>query len=162
LIGWLREQIGGRQAIEICAGQGTIGRSLGIVATDSYIQTDPGMMAYYRLLGQHPISPPPDVYKFEANEAVDHFKPQVVVAAYSTQKYIPGDEGPPKIGSSLYGVDELTMLPKIETYINIGNDMTHGDKRLRRQPHDFFRFEWLFTRSSEPQGNHIIIWNNYQ
>lgn len=53
---------------------------------------------------------------------------------------------PKKIGSSVYGVDELAMLPKIETYINIGNDVTHGDKRILKFPHETFRFPWLITR----------------
>jgi hypothetical protein len=158
LIEWLQEQISGRSAIEICSGNGAIGRALNIPRTDSYIQTTPEMMAYYALLSAIPIFPPEDVLKFEANEAVDHFKPEVVLGSYITQKYLPGDENEPKVGSSLYGVDELALLPKVKTYITIGNKLTHGDKRIRKFPHQTFQFPWLFTRSVKPQNNEISVW----
>lgn len=159
LITWIKEKIGDRKAIEICSGNGVIGRALGIVRTDSHVQTTPEMIAYYEAVGQKPISPPKDVYNFEANDAVDFFKPQVVVACYATQKYLPGDEVQ-KVGSSVYGVDELAMLPKIETYINIGTDTSHADKRIRKFKHDLYRFDWLFTRSPDQKLNHICVWNS--
>jgi hypothetical protein len=157
MIEWLRDKVGGRSAIEICAGFGVIGRSLGIPMTDSYMQTSTDMVLYYKSLGQVPISPPQDVLKFEANEAVDHFRPDVVVAAYATQKYLPGDEVA-GIGSSIYGVDELSLLPKVKTYITIGNDVSHGDKRIRRFPHTVHRFDWLFSRSVFSGKNHVVVW----
>jgi hypothetical protein len=159
LIAWIKEKIGGRSAIEICSGNGVIGRALGIVRTDSYIQVQPEMIALYESMGQKPIAPPNDVYRFESNDAVDYFKPQVVVGCYATQKYLPGDERPPKVGSSVYGVDELAMLPKIETYINVGTDTSHGDKRIRKFKHEIYRFDWLFTRSANQKENHICVWN---
>ena len=157
LIDWLREKIAGRSAIEICSGNGAIGRALGIPRTDSYMQTTPEMQAYYALAGQPTIFPPEDVQKFEANEAVDYFKPDVVLGSYITQKYIPSDEG--KVGSSLYGVDELALVPKVKTYIAIGNEISHTDKRVRALPHEKFKFPWLFTRSMEPGRNEISVWS---
>lgn len=160
LIEWLREQVAGRSAIEICSGTGVIGRALGITSTDSYIQTTPDMISYYALLNQQPIFPPQDVLRFEANEAVDYFKPAVVLGSYITQKYLPGDEDAvPKIGSSLYGIDELALLPKVETYIAIGNRVSHGDKRIRKFPHKTHQFPWLFTRSIKPEENEISVWS---
>lgn len=157
LIDWLRDRIAGRSAIEIGAGLGGIGRALGITMTDSHVQTTPVMLAYYRAMGQVPIQPPDDVLKFEANEAIDHFKPEVVVGCYITQKYLPGDEDT-KTGSSVYGVDELVMLPKIKTYLNIGNSSVHHDKRIRNLPHTVYQFDWLFTRSTDPDKNEIVVW----
>lgn len=159
LIAWIKEKIAGRRAIEICSGNGVIGRALGITRTDSYIQTTDAMKLLYEAAGQKTIDPPKDVYKFEANDAVDFFKPKVVVGCYATQKYLSGDEGPPMIGSSVCGVDELTMLPKIETYINVGNDISHADKRIRKFKFETFRFDWLFTRSGDQSKNHICVWN---
>lgn len=159
LIDWLKEQVGGRKAIEICAGTGVIGRALGIPSTDSYIQTSPEMVALYSLWNQHPIFPPSDVHRYEANEAVDHFKPEVVLGSYITQRYLPGDEDEPKVGSSVWGVDELSLLPKVKTYIAIGNKTTHGDKRIRKFPHSSYQFPWLFTRSQKPEENEISVWN---
>jgi len=160
LIDWIKEKIGGRGAIEICSGSGVMGRAIGIPMTDSYVQTEPAMMAYYLAMNQKPIFPANDVQKFEANEAVDYFKPDVVMGCYVTQKYLPGDEGPPAIGSSWYGVDELAMLPKIQTYINVGNHSTHKDKRIRKFPHQVYKFPWLFTRSGSPEQNEIVVWEN--
>ena len=160
LIAWLKDRIAGRRAIEICAGNAATGRALGIVRTDSYIQTDPNMVAFYQVINQHPIEPPKDVDKFEANDAVDVFKPKVVVGCYVTQKYLPGDEGPPSIGSSVYGVDELAMLSKIETYINVGNDISHQDKRIRKFKFEMFRFDWIVTRSGDQSKNHICVWDS--
>jgi hypothetical protein len=159
LIEFFRENIADRTAIEICSGTGVFGRALGIPSTDSYIQTSPEMMTTYLLMGQHPIQPPADVLKFEANEAVDHFKPEVVIACYATQKYLPGDEGPPVIGSSVYGVDEIAMLPKIQTYIHVGNAISHQDKRIRKLPHIRYQKPWVITRSGKPEFNEIVIWN---
>lgn len=157
LITWMKDKIAGRTAIEICSGSGVVGRALGITMTDSYIQTTPEMVAYYTALGQIPIFPAPDVKKLEANEAVDYYKPEVVVGCYVTQKYVDGDEKIP-IGSSLYGIDELAMLPKIKTYINVGNFVTHKDKRIRSLPHKTYQFPWLFTRSGKPEYNEIVVW----
>lgn len=165
MIEWLKDQIRGRSAIEICAGYGAIGRALGIPTTDSYIQTTPEMIALYTKMGQVPIQPPPDVEKLEASEAVEKYKPQVVIAAYATQKYQEGDEGGegrPKVNSSVYGVDELSILPKLEKYINIGNVLSHGDKRILKQFPNFkrYRVPWLFTRSGSPGGNEIVVWGD--
>ena len=159
-IDWLKEQVAGRSAIEICSGTGVIGRAMGIISTDSHIQSSPQMIAYYATIGQMPTFPPEDVLKFEANEAVDYFKPSVVLGSYITQKYLPGDEVEPKVGSSFYGVDELALLPKVETYIAIGNKSTHGDKRIRKLPHTSYQFPWLFTRSVKPEENEISVWNS--
>lgn len=158
LIDWLKAKIAGRSAIEICSGTGVMGRAIGILSTDSYVQTTPEMIAYYEAMNQKPIFPAPDVKKYEANEAVDILKPEVVVGCYVTQKYLPGDEGPPMIGSSWYGVDELAMLPKIKTYINVGNYSTHKDKRIRKLPHTVYQFPWLITRSGKPDQNEIVVW----
>jgi len=160
LIEWIKEKIAGRSAIEICAGTGVMGRAIGITSTDSYIQTTPEMIVYYKALGQQPIFPAIDVKKYEANEAVDAIKPDVVVGCYVTQKYIPGDEKQPVIGSSLYGVDELAMLLKIKTYINVGNYSTHKDKRIRKFPHKVYNYPWLITRASKPEQNEIVIWGD--
>jgi hypothetical protein len=159
LIVWLKDKIAGRKAIEICAGHGSIGRALDIISTDSFMQTMPEVQAYYRLINAPTTNPPSDVYRFEANEAVDTLKPKVVVGGYVTQLYQEGDaEG---IGSSIYGVNELDLVSKIQTYIMIGNEKTHGDKRIfGKYPHEKYKFDWLVTRSIDPSLNCIYIWNN--
>jgi hypothetical protein len=49
LVERLREMIGGRRALEVGAGQGDLGRLLGIPMTDSAQQTTAEMRAYYQM-----------------------------------------------------------------------------------------------------------------
>lgn len=159
LVHWLKEQIGGRRAIEVAAGNGDIGHALGIPMTDSYMQTLPEIVAHYAKLGQPTISPPPAVEKLGANAAVLQHKPQVVIASWMTQKYLPGDERTPKINSSIYGADEVAIVDSVETYIHIGNAGSHFDKRALRRPHKVFAFDWLVSRAIDQRMNNIYVWS---
>lgn len=159
LIVYLKDLIGGRLCVEICAGFGDLGKALGIKSTDSGQQMQPDMMAYMTLLGQRPIKPLPHVEIINANEAVRKYKPEVVIAGFATQLYQKGDESAnPKIGSSIYGVYEQDILKNTKMYIHIGNFLTHGDKRIRVHKHKVFQPDWLVTRSMSPAHNVIFIW----
>lgn len=160
LIIWLKEFIGGRPAIEIGAGMGDLGRLLGIHMTDSAVQAEnPAIRAYYELLRVPPINPPPDVERIEALEAVKKHRPRVVIGAWITQLYESGDEGPPPVGSSVTGVDELAIMPYVEAYVHIGNAVVHKDKRILQKPHEEHRFPFLFSRAFQPEGNVIWVWS---
>lgn len=159
LIDWLRAKIGGRTAIEIGAGHGAIGRALDIPRTDSYVQLSAEMKVYYTIHGQKPTEPPPDVLKFEASAAVANYKPQVVLGGFITQLYQPGDENEPKIGSSVFGVDELAIYEQVETYIVVGNMGPHKDKRLFAKPHEKMYFDWIVTRSLNMENDRIFVWD---
>ena len=152
LINWLYKQIAGRKAIEICAGNGVIGRALGIPITDSYMQTIPEIKAYYESLKQTVIEPPPDVLKFTANDAVRHFKPDVVIGAWVTQLYQKGDTD-----GSVMGVDELEIIAHAK-YIHIGNDRSHGYKLSMRKSHEHHYFDWLVSRGQDQSKNHLGVW----
>lgn len=152
LLGWLSEQIAGRKAIEICAGNGAIGRALGIPRTDSYMLAKPRMAAYYRSLGQEPTTPPPDVQEYGANRAVKHFKPDVVIGAWVTQLWQPGDEE-----GSVAGVDETAIINQAE-YIHVGNDGPHGNKRIMGERHECIRAHWLVSRARDQSKNHMRVW----
>lgn len=154
LIDWIRGKIGERSAIEICAGNGAIGRALGIKATDSYMQTLPQVALLYKTLGQATTTLAPEVEKLEALEAVKKYKPQVVVGSYCTQVGSPGDTE-----ASSFGVDEEAILTYVETYIHVGNQVTHGKKRILKRPHETFQFPWLFGRSFDKKENCIYVWN---
>ena len=71
----------------------------------------------------------------------------------------PGDEGPPKIGSSVHGVDEAKILSRVSTYIHIGNAISHADKRLRREQHKTYRFPWIISRSANAAADVIYVWH---
>lgn len=152
LLNWLATQISGKKAIEICAGNGAIGRLLGITSTDSYMQTKPEIVAYYAALKQIPIKPPADVLKFTANQAVQHYKPEIVIGAWVTQLHKPGDNQ-----GSIEGVDELSIIA-VAKYIHLGNDNTHGYKDSMRLPHKHHRFDWLVSRGQDQSRNHAAVW----
>lgn len=160
LVDWLHDLIGNRQALEICAGMGDLGRQLAIRMTDSAVQvTDPDVMLYYASLRQPPTDPPPDVERIDAVAAVEKYRPRVVIAGWATQLYQAGDEHPPVIASSTYGVDERKILSMVETYVHVGHMAIHRQKRIFDQPHQTFRPSFLFSRGSDPDANVIHVWN---
>lgn len=152
LIRWLQNEIAGRTAIEIGAGRSCLGRLLGITMVDNYMQTWPVIQLFYRATGQVPNKPDEDVLRMDANEAVNHFNPQVVVGAWITQKYVGLGDG------SAWGPDEHEIVLG-RTYIHIGNEATHGSKRIRLRPHRELQFPWLVSRAEDQRLNRIWIWD---
>ena len=156
LVAWLAERIKGKRALEIGAGNGSLGRFLGIPMTDSYQQVDDSFTtAYFRANGLKPTKPAPDVEKEDGENAVRRRKPQVVIAAYVTEKW--ND----KKGQGNYlGVRYPYVIDRCETFILIGNLKTHGDNRAKRLPHEEHFFPWIITRAQYPSLNRILVWHN--
>lgn len=154
LIAWLQEQIGERRAIEIGAGNGALGRALGIPRTDSHVQQTDEMKQRYASLSigaQAPVSYPPDVKRMEALDAVDHYRPHTVVASWVSQKWRPGDEQ-----AFVYGVDEWALLKRVRRYIFIGALSSHDQKRILTRPHETYAPPWLVSRA-EPGIDRIWV-----
>lgn len=128
LVDAVKQEIGNRKAIEIGSGTGCLGRALGIPMTDSHIQARSDIRELYDSIGQPPIKYPPDVLKMDAKEAIEHFKPECVVAAWVTQKWRKGDKD-----GFIYGVNEWDIINKVDKYILIGNFRVHKDKRIMRR-----------------------------
>ncbi len=152
LIDWLRTFIRDRKAIEIGAGNGDLGYHLGIPMVDNYCQQIPEIRLYYELMRQSPTNPRSDVERIDAVTAIKKYRPGVVVGAYITQKYNGG------AGGNMYGPEEEDILGESRCYVHIGNEKTHGDKRIRRHPHQALQFDWLVTRSMRPDSNVIYVW----
>lgn len=156
LIDLLRLEIGGRTAIEIGAGHGSIARALGIPATDSYIQTTPHYRAIYDALKAPIVKPASDVERLDAACAVEKYRPEVVVAAYVTQLWKDHHD----THGHMFGVEEEELLGQVTRYIHVGNYVTHGQKRLLRRPHRVLsKPKGLVTRAAEPEQNAIWIWD---
>ena len=156
LIDYLDKLIGEESAIEICAGNGFIGRELGIPVTDSYQQQDDKeSVLFYKLAGQPTIKYPKDVIKLEANKAVDRFRPHTVLACYATHKWrydtMSGNDK---------GVDFRKLIRKIKRLILVGNTEIHKDNPLMEIPHEEIILPGLITRSARPETNRIFIWEN--
>lgn len=158
LVEFLREHIGS-DALEIGAGNGDLGRHLGIRMTDSAFQTLPDTRLFYELTGQPIIDPPADVERIEGLAAVKKYKPKVVVASWTTQLFKEGDQhAANRIGSSIGGVDELELLRLVDCYFHIGNAGVHRQKRALALKHREVKAPWLVSRSPVPEDNVIYIW----
>ena len=156
LIEFLDGLIGEESAIEICAGNGFIGRELGIPVTDSYQQQDdPATSLLYSLAEQPTIKYPKDVVKLEANKAVDKFRPHTVIACYATHKWrydtMSGNDK---------GVDFQKLLRKVKRLVLVGNTEVHKDNPLMEIPHEEIILPGYITRSAHPETNRIFIWEN--
>jgi hypothetical protein len=155
LVEFLRAEIGGESAIEIGAGHGALGRALGIPMTDSKMQERADIAEIYRNALQAPISYPPDVEKLTALEAVEKYRPRVVIGAWVTHRY---DSKVPERGGNMYGVDESKLLSKkwVRRYLFIGHERVCGQKPILSRRHTTYRFPFLFSRASDPLN---VIWS---
>lgn len=128
-VDFIKEAIAGREAraIEIAAGIGAWAKALGIRATDSYLQRRPDIAAKYREMRQPPAPYGKHVEKLEAIKAVRKYRPLVVVASWATQKFRSDRFC---MRGNADGIDELRLLPMIDSYILVGNSGQHGDKMI--------------------------------
>lgn len=153
LVEWLREFIAGRRAIEVGAGNGHLGRLLGIPMTDSGMQLMPAIANHYRALGQAPTEPPDCVELLGAEEAVQKYKPQVVVASWVTHRWREGmSEG------NEFGPEEGNIVAAVEAYVHVGNDSVHSQKPIWALPHVKHYHEWLVSRASNEDLSHVAVW----
>ncbi len=151
LIDFLRNEIGELKAIEIGAGNGSIGRSLGIPLTDNRVQERPKVKLYYDTMGQPTVTYPSDIIKLGGNVAVERMKPDVVIASWVTGKDI----------GNHYGIQETKIVRAVKKYIHIGNELTHAAKLiLTRFDYKIIQEDWLVSRSMEKHKNVIYLINN--
>jgi hypothetical protein len=155
LIDWLRARIGTRSAIEIGAGHGQLAAALGIPATDSKMQDDPRVAAWYAAAGQPTVRYGANVQKLDAKEAVRKLQPQVVVASWVTHLYRPARHA---AGGNMFGVNEEDLLSRCEEYIFIGNTQVHAGKSIWSLPHDIVHPDWLYSRAHNGSPEFIAVW----
>jgi hypothetical protein len=146
LVRWLCERIAKRTAIEVGAGNGALGRALYIPATDNYLQCVPEVAQYYLAHGQPLTRYGDTVINLDAHAAVEHFKPQVIIAAWLTHRY---DAKHHELGGSVYGPDESQLIAACEEYIFIGNERVHAAKPIWRthEAVEVLQPPWLYSRA---------------
>jgi hypothetical protein len=159
LILWLREKIANRKTIEIGAGAGDLAYHLGIPATDNRMQERPEIKFHYTMTGQPVIHYPDFVQNLDAVDAVTQHQPDVVVAAWVTQ-WIDPNLPPPPTGGNAWGVKEDKIVETGCTYILIGNQKVHGDKKIMALPHEEYALPFLRSRATYHQLNRVWIWNS--
>lgn len=144
LIEYLAEVIRGKTAIEIGAGIGVIGRSLGIPITDSKMQNWPEVKAHYDLFRQPTIQYPDDVEELDAMDAVRKYKPDIVIGSYITHKWRPGMQ----VGNQ-YGVETVELIKRVPEYYMIGNMETHRHDPAMQYLDGIERYDFLYTRGAK-------------
>ena len=142
-------------AVEICAGTGWIGRSLGIPVTDSRIQEREDVRDMYMRFGAMPIQYPEDVEQLDALSAVRKYEPEFVVASFCTHLF---GTGSLKSGSS-FGVDTRWIVRHCARFYHIGNDDIHRRDPIMKMPHKRLSFPWLVTRGNCAHAR-IYVWEN--
>lgn len=158
LIAFLKEEIGSLRAIEVGAGNGSVGRALGIRMFDSFIQRDdPGVRAHALLMKQEPVIYGSDVNKVEAVDAVRKYKPECVLGCFVTHKHWDikkmGD-----VKGMLIAEDKIVKARSVKKYIVCGNQGVHASKPILDLPHRTIELEGYVTRSQSPELNRIFIW----
>jgi hypothetical protein len=153
LVQWLVEYIDGRSAIEIGAGSGALGRAMAIPMTDNYMQTWPEIKLHYEMNGQATIKYGSDVEMLDAEKAISKYNPEVVVASWVTHKY---NEKLHHLGGNMYSPHEDAII-KNRTYIVVGNRGTHDKKPILSKEHEEYEFDWLYSRSMNP-NNVSYVW----
>lgn len=154
LVDTLDEIIGpDSNAIEICCGNGVIGRELSMPVTDSKIQqVNPEIRNKYIASGQPPVNYPEDVEQLEALEAVEKYKPDTVLACFGTHKWKPGM----KSGFE-FGVDYEEIWKKVNRIILVGNDRIHGENPMMKKKHrEVVKYGFLCRTTKVPTK--IYIW----
>lgn len=147
-----------RNAIEIGAGNGAIGRGLGIVATDSMMQEDPRISQFYAALNQPIVTYGANVRQIDGNAAVESLRPNVVIGAWVTHIY---DQRDPGRGGNMLGIDEWDILRRVKRYIVVGNTIIHGKKPIMPQVNQVIKAPYLFSRSAQySDKNAIFVWDN--
>ena len=163
-IQWLKEQIGDKKAMEICAGNGVVSSELGIIGVDSRIQEKP----YFKKImeekfgkdnGLQTTHPPKDIKRYEAIEAIRVFRPDIVIGCFVTPKG-PRVEASKGIMCNAYGPDMKELFARIEKYIHFGNQNTHFPNPIYELPHTELSFPWLYTRSFDQSLNRVWIWES--
>ncbi|AKO77462.1 hypothetical protein FORC36_5218 (plasmid) [Vibrio vulnificus] len=153
------------KAIEIGSGNGVYGRSLGIIATDNFMQ-DPrkaskfsGVISEYSKLGQEVVPYGDNVIELDGREAVRKYKAETVVCSWVTHKYNPIKM---HLGGNKFGVDFKWILDRNHTkrLILVGNKNTHKNNPIMELPHQEFDLDGqIYSRSAMPELDRVFIWD---
>ena len=62
-------------------------------------------------------------------------------------------------GGNAWGVNERSILEKVDKYIHIGNEVVHNKKPILNKNHRKIKAEWIMSRSKHTNSNVIYIWD---
>lgn len=152
LVEFVRTQIADFRTIEIGAGNGCLGRALGVPLTDNRMQERAHIKRFLAQMKQPPVHYADDVQKLEALTAIKILRAEAAIGSWVTHKWKPGMSD-----GNQWGVDEAVLSCRLKRYIFVGNFHTHKTKELLRYctPKEY-RFDWLVSRSMHRREN--LIW----
>ena len=161
LVRFIKALIGQKNSIEVCCGNGTLGRALQIPRIDRKVQEIPEAKLVFEARKaatsrmNSDIVYPSDVEHMTANQALKKYNPEWIVGAYVTAKW-----HKKKFPSgNMYGPEE-ELFVKNRNYIHCGNSVNriHTAKPINKRPHWVIEADWLFCRSSLQSPSQMRIW----
>lgn len=158
LVDFVKHLTNGKKTIEVCAGYGTLGRSLGIPITDRKLHLDPRAKLEFEIrtneINQLPDYPD-DVIEMTANKAHREYKPDWVVGSWITQKLLPGNKH-----GMMYGAEEEKFIES-SNYLHIGSGhlAVHQNKRIMKVPHILVEADWIIDKTSYKSTSQMRIWS---
>lgn len=123
--------------LEICAGNGTLGRELGVKMIDSHVHANKDGDVYRLAIqnGQVPIDYPDDVEKLTCRRAMKKYKPRYVIGSWATQNFKPLN----KVKRNVYnsnlignenGIDKEKVAQNCRKLMLVSNMNVHNDRIL--------------------------------
>jgi len=154
LIEFLKAHTKDVTAIEIGAGNGCIGRNVGIKMTDNKMQTWDDIKLTYLIAGQPVITYGQDVETIPAIDAIKRYKPETVIACWVTHKWVDDAHQ-----GNYWGVQEEEIFTNgVKKYVHVGNWQTHVRKPiLKKVRFDIVQAPWIVSRSMSYEENVIFI-----
>lgn len=155
LVEYFKDLIDGRVAIEIGAGHGILAQALGIPATDNRMQDMPKYRIIYEQSGQPTVKYGPNVIELDAESAVRHYRPDVVIGCWVTHKF---DPARPLAAGNEVGIDEADVIASVQQYVVVGNDQVHRGKPIWELPHTRTRPPFVYSRAANGTQDFLAIW----
>lgn len=187
LCNWINSQIDDNpelephSAIEICAGTGWIGRTIGIPITDVKNMENPQVQHIMTQRFSVPTIYADDVEQLEASEAVDKYSPDIVIGSFVTSRQLVDKIDKKKamtvkVKLPYGGVMEQNLMDLVRKEVQVGvdirkivkqvykvilvvNNRTHMHEDYFNIPHQSFSFPWLVTRGDASQSR-ILVFEN--
>ena len=159
---WCKDFIGDSKAIEVACGLGTLGRSLGIPFTDRKTQEEMHTQLQMAVAGQPPIEYPSDVEHLDANSAVKHYQPDIVLGCWVTAQTDVHKPILKQYGPDPTKVNERKLIREVKTYVHFGHEKIHGNKKTLKLPHQKLQFPWLISRTPNliNKKNVVYVWKS--
>jgi hypothetical protein len=170
LLAFLKDIIGDRNAIEVGAGNGQIGRNLGIRCTDSYMMGRDEWKKFTDKMNEQNganvqgyIKYDPMVEKLTAYEAVKKYAPDIIIGGYVPQHITFRESKEGTLRGNIEGINEVDLVNSGSLYIMIGTIPLHSNRKVMQAipNHAELKFPWLYCDTMMHENNRIWMFSKY-